>query len=170
MSDSDDTQALRERIVELERTLSAKAAFDADVLLQWRGIDLVNKCTRCNGRGVRWYGSGSTWRGGAGVSRPTRDVCDACWGSGDRTKPWTDLRRLRDEQNEREARNGVESLLQQAGVRRCQSEVLAIADVLEGFANGRYARSVLYRDGVGVAAGEIALALAKVLRNGVKNP
>lgn len=49
-------------------------------------------CPTCQGRGSRVYGSGATWRGGAGVASYQRDVCDTCWGSGDAQNPNANLR------------------------------------------------------------------------------
>lgn len=49
-------------------------------------------CERCKGMGGRMYGSGSTWRGGMGTTMCAWDVCDECWGSGDKTQPWTNQR------------------------------------------------------------------------------
>lgn len=45
-------------------------------------------CRKCNGRGTRSYPSTSTWRGGIGGQAFTGDVCDGCWGSGNRHRPW----------------------------------------------------------------------------------
>ena len=45
-------------------------------------------CSECSGSGYRLYGDTSTWRGGAGGQMMTADVCNKCWGSGDKTKPW----------------------------------------------------------------------------------
>lgn len=67
--------------------------------LRWRGVD--DPCLKCEGRGVRWYGSTSTWRGGMGAAMITWDVCDVCWGSGDRYRHGCDLRQLRDEESKR---------------------------------------------------------------------
>lgn len=57
-----------------------------------RGIE--EPCELCAGTGVRIYSSTATWRGGVGGSACTRDVCDKCWGSGDKHMAWLDLRTL----------------------------------------------------------------------------
>jgi hypothetical protein len=62
--------------------------------LSWRGIDLGHECPRCNGAGRTTYGSTATWRGGIGGAAMTMDVCDRCWGSGDRHRPGADLTKL----------------------------------------------------------------------------
>ena len=56
---------------------------------------IETKCRRCNGWGVRTYGSTATWRGGAGGMTITSDVCDWCWGSGDDNRKWPSHRLLR---------------------------------------------------------------------------
>jgi hypothetical protein len=60
--------------------------------LQWRGVE--DPCETCGGAGSRPYASTSTWRGGWGGSAITRDVCDSCWGSGDKGRPWVNLRHI----------------------------------------------------------------------------
>jgi len=70
-----------------------------DWMLQQRGVD--EPCDSCHGAGCRWYGSTSTWRGGMGCSMMTMDVCDRCWGSGDKYNLWTDLRALKNGEDAR---------------------------------------------------------------------
>lgn len=60
--------------------------------LSWRNVD--DPCQLCGGAGVRVYGSSSTWRGGYSGQMMTSDVCDVCWGTGDKRRKGTDLRRL----------------------------------------------------------------------------
>lgn len=62
--------------------------------LSWRGVDPENACPKCDGSGVRAYGSTATWRGGIGGQAITTGVCDGCWGSGDKTRPGVNLRAL----------------------------------------------------------------------------
>lgn len=45
-------------------------------------------CIRCHGDGIRLYGSTATWRGGIGGAAMTYGVCNLCWGSGIKDKPW----------------------------------------------------------------------------------
>lgn len=76
------------------RALASATVFDAsmtdaETLRRHRGVR--NPCPKCSGWGVRWYGSGSTWRGGMGTASCTQDVCGGdggCWGSGDADAPW----------------------------------------------------------------------------------
>lgn len=49
-------------------------------------------CVGCAGLGVKAYGSTATWRGGIGGQAITNDICDTCWGSGDASRPWLNLR------------------------------------------------------------------------------
>lgn len=63
-------------------------------LLAWRGIEKEeDRCPQCGGSGKSVYGSTTTWRGGFGGQQATVDVCDKCWGSGDKTKPFLDWRK-----------------------------------------------------------------------------
>ncbi|VVB53302.1 Uncharacterised protein [uncultured archaeon] len=68
-----------------------------DTLMAMKDIDVL--CPKCQGWGSKTYSSTATWRGGIGGQVMTTDVCDKCWGSGDATKPWTDLRKLRYSRN-----------------------------------------------------------------------
>lgn len=59
-----------------------------DFLLM-RGIDAPElACEECGGFGVKLYGDTSTWRGGVGGQAFTSGVCDHCWGSGQKHRPW----------------------------------------------------------------------------------
>lgn len=82
--------------------------------LRWRGVD--DPCLRCNGSGVRTYSSGATWRGGMGTTRTERDVCDVCWGTGDRYRTGVDLRRLRDEERKRVAEAALTAVVDSCGM------------------------------------------------------
>jgi hypothetical protein len=62
--------------------------------LEWRGIDYRDACGMCGGSGTQIYGDTSTWRRDIGGQSLTNDVCDECWGSGDRARPWPDRRAL----------------------------------------------------------------------------
>lgn len=64
------------------------------IFLGWRGIEPGEACNECNGSGVTTYGSTATWRGSIGGQALTLDVCDRCWGSGSRLKPWPSRRRV----------------------------------------------------------------------------
>jgi len=66
----------------------------ARYLEEIRGISKDNICPKCGGIGERTYSSTSTWRGGIAGQMLTDGICDTCWGSGDATRPWTNLRVL----------------------------------------------------------------------------
>jgi hypothetical protein len=59
-----------------------------------RGVEPEDACLRCGGFGTHLYANTATWRGGAGGSAMTTDVCDKCWGSGRRSRPWPSHRLL----------------------------------------------------------------------------
>lgn len=52
-------------------------------------------CDACSGFGYKVYSSTATWRGGIGGQAITRDVCDVCWGTGDKNSKGVDLKTLR---------------------------------------------------------------------------
>lgn len=60
--------------------------------LEWRGIDKEDVCQDCGGRGIKSYGATAGWRGGAGGQMITSGVCNKCWGSGSKSKPWANLK------------------------------------------------------------------------------
>lgn len=78
---------LKEQIYEHPRADEPYARF-----LEWRNVN--TPCPGCSGAGSKAYGSTATWRGGLGGQAITMDVCDRCWGSGDKDCPWTSIRKL----------------------------------------------------------------------------
>lgn len=64
------------------------------LLREERGIEEGSECLHCSGFGTRNYPTTGTWRAGAGGSTLTVDVCDRCWGSGNKHKPWPSHRLL----------------------------------------------------------------------------
>ncbi len=69
-----------------------KWQFAQELMLDRRNIQAGDECDRCGGWGVTTYGNTATWLGGIGGSTITDDVCDRCWGSGNRHKPWPSRR------------------------------------------------------------------------------
>jgi cytosine/adenosine deaminase-related metal-dependent hydrolase len=130
-----------------------------------RARHVTDPCLRCHGWGVVMYSSGSTWRGGMGTKKSAPDVCDACWGSGDRYRSGCDLRRLRDEEGQRIARAAVTLLAEAAGApfSTCGAAVHHIAEMLERLADKRGAPAATHLP-------EMARALAKTLRGALKGP
>lgn len=60
----------------------------------YRGVERNAMCPECNATGVKTYSSTAVWRGGIGGQSITSAACDHCWGSGDKFRPWTDLRKM----------------------------------------------------------------------------
>lgn len=61
-----------------------------------RGIAPDSVCPRCNGLGQVLYPTTGTWRKGVIAGQAfTPGVCDCCWGSGNKDRPWVDLREQR---------------------------------------------------------------------------
>lgn len=82
--------------------------------LEWRGIE--EPCKTCRGAGLKTYSNTATWRGGAGGNAMTVSVCDRCWGSGDEREHWTDLRRLRNTEEDRVRQAAATRLASSLGV------------------------------------------------------
>ena len=85
-------------------------------LYELRGIEVP--CETCRGFGVRGYANTSTWLHGIGGQMVTSGICDSCWGSGDKNKPWTDLHdvnarmRLLKAERDRAHKGGLEQACQ----------------------------------------------------------
>jgi len=62
-------------------------------MLAWRALKIENVCPDCDGSGKKTYGNTTTFHGGIGGQALTTDVCDKCWGSGDKESPWPDWRK-----------------------------------------------------------------------------
>jgi hypothetical protein len=75
-----------------------------------------DECTLCGGTGVRLYGNTSTWRGGIGGAAMTRGQCDGCWGSGDKSRPWANMRVVEAQRRAWEAAQCAEWLARRTGV------------------------------------------------------
>jgi hypothetical protein len=82
-------------------------------MLEWRGVE--DPCEMCGGSGVVSYANTSTWRHGFGGQAITNGVCDSCWGSGDKHHPWENLRKLRDEEQQRIASAALELFARRVG-------------------------------------------------------
>lgn len=110
-------------------------ALTREDFLRWRDVD--DPCLRCDGTGRITYGSTATWRGGIGGQALTADVCDTCWGSGDRYRHGVDLRTLRGEESKRVAEAAVDLLTRSvgAGLRNCYSDIYKIIAAIEALAD-----------------------------------
>ena len=124
-----------------------------------RARDTRDPCQKCHGSGARIYPSTATWRGGMGGCMMTTDVCDSCWGSGDRYRQWTNLRQLRDEEEKRLAERAVDLLARSVGASlgSTHPDVGEIIRVLENLADKRGKPATRYLP-------ELAQGLANQLR------
>lgn len=62
----------------------------------WESRDIHDPCPKCKGTGIYLYPSTATWRGGIGGCAMTSDVCNYCWGSGDKFEHGCNLKKYRD--------------------------------------------------------------------------
>jgi len=130
----------------------------SDNRLSWRGIEPEDACPTCGGSGYRTYGNTSTWAGGMGGCAMTPDVCDACWGSGDISRPWMDLRRLKHNTIERIRIDAQTLLAKSAGAQYgvCKAAFRELVGELERLSNGRKKRPYFFY--------ELCCSLANQLR------
>lgn len=133
----------------------------SDDRLRWRHVE--DPCETCDGAGVQRYGNSSTWRSGMGAAATTVDVCDTCWGTGDRWRRGIDLRAFRGEEAGRVAKAAVTALADSVGVeyQSCRVDVDRIVQHLEALVDKRNTPYGL---------GDLAQALANVLRRGIGMP
>ena len=73
------------------------------------------------------------WQGGIGGAAMTRDVCDVCWGSGDKHKTWQDLRVWRDRDTEMSREQAFKYLqtVFGASLSSLRKDLLIFADIIE---------------------------------------
>lgn len=98
------------------------------------------KCQTCQGQGWKWYGSTATWRGGIGGQAMTQDVCDDCWGSGDRDYPGYDIREAEAKHRTSVRQEANEHLARRLGAGlRLEQGQLELAEELEKWSRKRKA-------------------------------
>ena len=114
--------------------------------LIWRGVQ--DPCGRCSGSGTTWYGSTSTWRGGIGGASMTRDVCDQCWGTGDKHRTGEDLRKLHATMKAEIAKAAVTLLTEAVGARMSvtRDAVVELIGELDRLSRGRKQRPPFFYD------------------------
>lgn len=102
-------------------------------MLRFRAIRPGDECLKCNGSGVVLYASTSTWRGGMGGASMTADVCDSCWGSGNRYEPWDNLRALESKYNSDLSAMALTVLEHRigCGITNCHQSIEAICQLLD---------------------------------------
>ena len=71
---------------------------DQQAFLDWRGVQ--DACEECQGTGIKVYGSTATFWGGIGGAAMTQSVCNHCWGSGDKYRPWKSWKLIEAEKKE----------------------------------------------------------------------
>lgn len=132
--------------------------------LRWRHVE--DPCETCGGAGVRMYGNGATWRGGMSAAACAVDVCDVCWGTGDRFRRGLDLRALRAEERDRIAKAALTALVDSCGAQWETSapSIVAIIQHLEKLVDGRT------RPPAHFTTGSLAQGLANLLRRAVGTP
>jgi len=132
--------------------------------LRWRHVE--DPCEICCGAGARMYGNGATWRGGMSVAACTVDVCDTCWGTGDRYRRGLDLRALRDEECTRVAKAAATALADScgAGIKTANVQIHNIIMHIEKLVDGRG------RAAPDVFTGSLAQGLANLLRRSIGAP
>lgn len=99
-----ENEALRERAERAEREATHYAAASRADFIQPDDF-----CERCFGSGYFTYASTAAWSGGIGGAAMTLAVCDRCWGSGDRHRPWPSHRLLCGADANRKAAAAAES-------------------------------------------------------------
>lgn len=102
-----------------------------------RGVN--DPCDKCQGLGSYHYSSGATWRGGMGTCAFTYDVCDSCWGSGDKHRIGTDIRKLEEQWKNWEENQCLEYLARRlgCGLSRIKDRILQLSEMCEKQANRR---------------------------------
>ena len=73
-------------------------------LAHWKECEPEELCEACQATGQKGYPNTTAWHGGIGGQMVTSAVCDECWGSGIRTRPGANLKRIDAEQRALRAR------------------------------------------------------------------
>ncbi len=81
--------------------------------LRRRGVQ--DPCDKCKGLGSYQYSSGATWRGGMGTCAFQWDICSTCWGTGDKYRIGTDIRKLEEQRKNWEEDQCLAYLAQRLG-------------------------------------------------------
>lgn len=86
--DAEQRQVIEDLQKRVEELIDRRNNFHYEAV-EWRGIEFDNVCTECTGSGYTVYGNTTTYHRGAGGQAITTSVCNICWGSGDKSRPWT---------------------------------------------------------------------------------
>lgn len=121
----------------IDELIARKNDFHRDAV-EWRGVEFENVCTECSGSGYKVYGNTTTYHHGAGGQAITTSVCNKCWGSGDKLKPWTSWLKIEQQAKEIEKLTGAIShwTLERYYQLEQENKTLreALQDVTKGFA------------------------------------
>lgn len=100
------------------------------VVCEYRGVQ--DPCPKCDGLGVQVYANTAGWSGGIGGQTPTSGVCSSCWGSGDKNKPWLNLRDLDSKIKKLAQEEGEKYLEKTIGARYYERKYFAsVCDLLD---------------------------------------
>lgn len=98
----------------------------------WRGVEPHDVCQECGGSGTKSYANTSTFHYGAGGQSITLSVCDKCWGSGDRYRPWPSWKTRRAEAYADGQRAEQKRMSKYVNMRLTQSKTLLQAEIVAG--------------------------------------
>ena len=98
----------------------------------WRGVEPDDTCAECGGSGTKVYANTSTFHYGAGGQSMTLSVCDKCWGSGDRYRPWPSWKTRRAEAYADGQRAEQKRMSKYVNMRLTQSKTLLQAEIVAG--------------------------------------
>jgi len=98
-ANAEQRQQIEDLQKRVEELLDRRNNFHRDVV-EWRGVEFENVCTECSGSGYKVYGNTATYHHGAGGQAITTSVCNKCWGSGDRYKPWVSWLKIEQQSQE----------------------------------------------------------------------
>lgn len=98
----------------------------------WRGVEPHDVCLECGGSGTKSYANTSTFHYGAGGQSITLSVCDKCWGSGDRYRPWPSWKTRRAEAYADGQRAEQKRMSKYVNMRLTQSKTLLQAEIVAG--------------------------------------
>lgn len=134
--------------------------------LHWRGVE--EPCDTCSGSGVRAYANTATWHGGMGGASITHDVCDQCWGTGDKHRKGVDLRAMERDFNARVTREALTLIERRLGLRFADMRkgIEEIAGEIEKIAGKR--RSVI--DPTRLAGNAVVRLLREFAQSATESP
>lgn len=104
-----------------------------DEFLLMRDVRHKDICVNCNGLGVVWYGNTATWRGGIGGAMMTKDVCNHCWGSGNKNKTWLSHKKYWEiERENKQLKQAVSEFIKKVNITEVNKNIGILWEALEG--------------------------------------